>query len=474
MPSPEPPPVGGSSKTAVRLRRTSLTQRACARVPRAARLALIAAIAFGATGCATYTDHLAQASNAASAGNFAAAVQDMNALMGVSRSDELPDQWTGDRPLAALERGSLQQALTKFPDSTRDFSGAEPALELLDMKTDPIGALGSYLYSDSVKTYRTPPTERLALNPINSLNFLARGDLDGAAVEARRFQVMRDYLDSRDIKAEGPATLGAYLSGFIFERRGEGDRALRYYEEALAGGPLASLDAPIVRLARANPYRGPRITAVLARETNAPGEVAPPTELLVVLSVGRVPHKIPQRIPVGAAVGIAGTVASGNINFLKYGAAKVVVYPQLVNTPSMLGPAAVTLDGQPVGVEQLTDLGASIWREYDEAKPRIVLAALMRMAARAGVAEGVRAGGGKQSSLLGDLLSFLFESTLVALDRPDTRSWTMLPDRVLVARLAVAPGSHDVDVSFGGGVNRRVSLDVPKDGFAAVVVTEPR
>jgi hypothetical protein len=440
----------------------------------AARLALIAALAFGAAGCATYSDHLVQASNAASAGDFAAAVQDMNALMGVSRSDELPDQWTGDRPLAALERGSLHQAMTKFPDSTRDFSGAEPALELLDMKTDPIGALGSYLYSDSVKTYRTPPTERLALNPINSLNFLARSDLDGAAVEARRFQVMRDYLDSRDIKAEAPATLGAYLSGFIFERRGEGDRALRYYEEALAAGPLASLDAPINRLARLNPYRGPRISAVLAGEKSAPAEAALPTELLVVLSVGRVPHKIPERIPVGAAVGIAGTVASGNINFLKYGATKVVVYPQLVNTPSMLGPAAVTVDGEPIGVEQLSDLGASIRREYDEAKPRIVLAALMRMAARAGMAEGVRAGGNKQSSLLGDILSALFETTMVALDRPDTRSWTMLPDRVLVARMPIAPGPHDVDVSFGDGVTRRVSVDVPKDGFAAAVVTEPR
>jgi uncharacterized protein len=75
---------------------------------------------------------------------------------------------------------------------------------------------------------------------------------------------------------------------------------------------------------------------------------------------------------------------------------------------------------------------------------------------------------------LGDVLSILFESTLVALDRPDTRSWTMLPDRVLVARLPVAPGSHTVDVGFGGGVNHRVAVDVPNGGFTAVVVTEPR
>src|SRR6202795_2139963 len=120
---------------------------------------------------------------------------------------------------------------------------------------------------------------------------------------------MRVYLASLDITAEGPATLGAYLAGFVFERRGEGDRALRYYEEALAGGQLESLDAPISRLARFNPYRGPRLSAVLARQKSPPGATTLPSELLVVLSVGRVPHKEARRIPIGAAVSIAGTFA---------------------------------------------------------------------------------------------------------------------------------------------------------------------
>ena len=174
-----------------------------ARVRSATRLALVVSVAVAASGCATYADRLNQANRSASAGNYAGAVADVNAVLGVASTDELPNQWTGDRPLAALERGSLQQALGSYPGSTRDLSGAEPALELLDMKTDPVGELGSYLYSDSVKTYRTPPSERLSLNPINLLNYLAVGDLDGAAVEARRFQVMRDYLASRDITGRG-------------------------------------------------------------------------------------------------------------------------------------------------------------------------------------------------------------------------------------------------------------------------------
>jgi hypothetical protein len=441
--------------------------------PAAAAVAVV--LALGALGgCATYVDRVDRATLSASRGDYEDAIGAMNEVLGVGSADELPDGWRGDRPLAVLERGMLQQATGRYGGAARDLSAAEQELELLDLKTDPIGALGSYLYSDSVKTYKTPPSERLALNAINLLNYLARGDLDGAAVEARRFQVMREYLSSLEIDAAGPATLGTYLAGFVFERRGEGDRALRYYEETLERGPLESIVAPVLRLARFNPYRGPRLAELLAGGGGGEEGGAPDGELLIVLNLGRVPHKEPRRIPVGAAVGIAGAVLTNDLDFLKYGATKVVVYPELVETPSFLGSPTVLVDGRPTGVEELTDLGQAVREEYEEAKPKIVAAALTRLATRAAVAEGVRAGGSQESQLLGDVLAILFESFLVALDRPDTRSWTMLPERVLVARLPVESGQHTVEVSFDGRATRRLTVDVARAGYAAVVVTEPR
>ncbi|MBI3784720.1 MAG: hypothetical protein HY270_15110 [Deltaproteobacteria bacterium] len=426
-----------------------------------------------ASGCATYVDSLDKATRATSAGNYEEALVTMNGALDVPSADELPNQWKGDRPLIALERGSLQQSLGRYRGAARDLSAAEGNLELLDLSTDPVGTLGSYIFSDSLKTYRTPPTERLSVNAINMLNYLAVGDLDGAAVEARRFQVMRDYLAAQNIQADRPAALGTYLAGFTFEHRGEGDRALRYYEEALGGGRLESLDGAVSRLARANPYRGPRLSQVLSRN----GKQGGPTverELLVVLALGRVPHREPKRIPVGLAVGMAGTYVSHDINFLKYGASKVVVYPELVSTPSTLGEPAVQVDGEAVQVEELADLGSAIRQEYEEMKPKIIAAALTRMASRAAIAEGIRAGGRQQSDLLGDILSILFESALVAFDRPDTRSWTLLPSRILVARVVLKPGAHDVTVGFGGRSNRTVTVDAANSDFATVVVTEPR
>ncbi len=441
------------------------------------RLAAVVLFAFAAaSGCATYSDRIQVASQAAFAGDYTAGVASLNGALGVSADDELPSRWGTEGALATLERGSLLQAMTEYDASARNFSGAEQELELLDLSLDPVGALGSYIYSDSAKTYKAPPSERLALNAINLLNYLAKGDLENAAVEARRFQVMRDYLDAEEIPEYGVGVLGSYLAGFVFDRRGEGDRALRYYEEALLAGSLESLQRPAARLARHNSYRGPRLKRLLQQAPAVAATNSAPTEVLVVLSLGRVSHKVPERIPLGAAVGIAGAYITQDADWLARGVAKVVVYPELVSTPSQLGSPSVRIDGNEVAVERLINLDTAVRREYDDLKPQIIAAGVTRLAARAAVAEGVRAAGNQESDALGAVLGVVVESAMVALDRPDTRSWTMMPGDVLVARVPVSPGSHSIDVTFQGlaSADRQLTVDIPAGGYAAIVVTEPR
>jgi len=100
------------------------------------------------------------------------------------------------------------------------------------------------------------------------------------------------------------------------------------------------------------------------------------------------------------------------------------------------------------------------------------------MIARAIAAEGARAAGneaGGAGALIGLLAALATEGSLVALDKPDTRSWTFLPDQVSVSRTAVSPGRHEMEVTIPGVAEARtISVDVPKAGFAVVVVTVPR
>jgi len=170
--------------------------------------ALAVVVTVVASGCATYSDRMAAAMRSSAAGDYASAVASIDSALGVESGAALPQSWNGDRALAVLERSSLQQASEQFEDSARGMSAAEAELEVLDLSADPIGTFSSYVYSDSSRTYRSPPSERLSLNALNLLNYLARGDLEGAAVEARRFQVMRDYLDSIKVEASGRAAVG--------------------------------------------------------------------------------------------------------------------------------------------------------------------------------------------------------------------------------------------------------------------------
>jgi uncharacterized protein len=422
------------------------------KLPRAALLCC-AAIAFG---CATYSDRLRGAHEVAERDDWPAAEDRINAILGVDSRADLPKTGDSDRSLAVLERAVVLQAQGAWSESARDLSAAENELELIDLKLDTVGKIGSYIYSDSAKAYRASPLELVAISVLNMLNYLAMSDLSGAAVEARRYQVMRDYLDNMGLDLPR-GRIGAYLAGFIFERLGESERALRYYQDVIEQTKLRTLDEPIARRAR-RPGSG---------------------EVLVVIGAGRTPIKVPQRIPIGAAVGIAGTSISGDPRVLEHSIFKVVVYPELRQVPSAVTGARVRIGDRDAQPELVTDIAAEMTREYEQIKPRIIAAALTRMIARAAVSEGAIAAGrkaGGAGEVVGIVAGLGAEALLVGLDKPDTRSWTFLPGRVWVARVPVAPGAHEVVVQLeGAGLReRRVPVEVAEGGWAAVVVNEPR
>ena len=82
-------------------------------------------------------------------------------------------------PLVLLERGSILHALGRFLESAKNLQAAEGELELLDLSNDAGGKIAKYIWSDSATKYKTPPVEKLSLNALNMINYLAVGDLNG-------------------------------------------------------------------------------------------------------------------------------------------------------------------------------------------------------------------------------------------------------------------------------------------------------
>jgi hypothetical protein len=302
----------------------------------------------------------------------------------------------------------------------------------------------------------------------------------------------------------------------VFERLGETDSALRYYDEALQEQQFPSLRGPVARLAARSSYRSPRIDALLgtpsaalerpantlfAQEaapteaaepttataepaTTAPAEPPPPPppgELLVVMNVGRVPYKVPERMPIGLAIGLGATFITGSTAILERSALKFVIYPELVPSRALFNTGELRVDGQEWPLELATNLDAEIVREYEALKPKIIGAAITRLIVRAGVAEGARAAGNQAKdgagAVVGLLAALAAEGALVAADKPDTRSWTLLPAFVFVARVPVNPGQHKVSVTaMGSGARERhdFTVDVKAGGFAVLDVTTLR
>jgi tetratricopeptide (TPR) repeat protein len=446
---------------------------ACGRLARTAVLALLLA----SVGCATYSDKMKTAQQSATAGDFASSIQVVDGLIDADPG-ELPTQFGGETGLALLERGTLSQALGNYGGSARDFQTADKELEFLDLSDDTAGSIGQYVYSDSATKFRTSPTEKLALNGFNMMNYLAQGDVRGARVEARRFTVMRQYLDNfQPGKAHG--TFGSYLAGFTMEQLGEFQSAMRYYDEALQDRPFETLREPLARLSRLTTFRGKNITPFLAQ-----GAAPPQTsskdhgDLLVVVSIGRVPYKVPERMPIGAAIGLAGAWISGNPEVLGYTATKFIVYPELVENANVYTDAGVRVDGRGVRPELASNLGAEIRAEYEAIKPRIIGAAVSRMIVRAAAAEGARAAAeaASDSSGWGWVAALLVEGVMVAADKPDTRSWIFLPERVLIYRERLPAGSHEVAITLGGGTGAGLTrkVEIPAGGFGALIITAPR
>jgi len=428
-----------------------------------------------AGGCATYSDKMQAASRTVAAGDYAGGVQSIEKLLKVE-SGGMPKDWNSEETLAVLERGTLLQALQRWEESSRDFKEADKQLDFLDLSGDAIGTIGEFVYSDSAGKYVTSPTEKLSINAFNMLNYLARSDAAGARVEARRFTTMQSYLKQFDPE-HAYGTLGSYLAGFTMETLGDPTAALRYYDEVLQVRELESLREPVTRLARTSPYRGKKLTAYLEARPAPASSQGAPTEVLVIAAIGRVPYKIPERMPVGAAVGLAGAYITGNPAILGYGAFKFVNYPKLVPWPSAFTGASISIDGQASKMEFASNLGSEIQNEYDELLPRILGAAISRMIVRAAAAEGARqAGQSGGNEAAGWAAALITEALLTAADKPDTRSWLFLPGSIFVHRQTLAPGTHSVAVTLNGPATESHSFDfeLAEGQRQVLVVTAPR
>jgi len=437
--------------------------------------ALLCALSLFELGCAGHESRTKTALAALDQGSPEAALAALDEELGAASADALPPLSDKDSALLLLDRGSVLQSMGRFKLSARDLGVADKAIDLLDMSRSAADDVGKYLFSDEAGPYKAPAYEKLLINTINLVNYLALNDLTGAKVEARRLAVIQKYVHDHEDES-GLLGVGSYLAGFAFEKAGSRDEALNFYDEALRHAQYASLRDPL-RVLTGGQSRTPGIDALVAgtEPLSAVGETGE-AEIVVVIGFGRVPQKIPVRLPIGLAL----TMVSNDLSPHDRARANELAAKGLVtwvNYPT-IGPGqggyaipTFTLDGAQQGLEEALDVEAEVRKAWKKNESTIVLSAITRMVTRlvAGeVTQGVtEAAAGKDSGPLGAILGLFATATLAAFDTPDTRCWATLPARLAVGRLRVPAGKH-VIVLGARGEARKKTVELTPGGWAVV------
>jgi tetratricopeptide (TPR) repeat protein len=445
-------------------------------------------------GCAGHAARTESARTALDANNPQRALTMLNEQLEVKSSKELPEEVDGDNALLLLDRSSVLQQVGEYQLSSRDLEVADKQVEMLDFSRSTADDIGRYLFSDDTGAYKSPPYEKLLINTMNMVNYLVRGDLNGARIEARRFAVMQKYLSENESASSALLGPGSYLAGFIFEKSGNPQEALRYYDEALAAGDFETLNASIAELATRASYRSPRITEILNQtggtpastptggtstqqgaaavppaESPTPAEAEKPAELLVILCFGRVPAKVAKRVPIGLALTYASGALSPNDHaransLAAQGLVTWVNYPELEPAKQYremplfeLNEGQQELDGVPID-----QLSVAAW---NEGKGAVIASAITRMISRVVAGKAAEKAGGDGG--VGLLLSLATQATLTAVDTPDTRSWSTLPGRIALGRVKLPAGKHTLKLSARGQTLKK-TIELQPGGWAAL------
>jgi hypothetical protein len=450
-------------------------------------LALTAAILVA--GCAGHASRTEGARTALDHGRPKEALRLLNEELDVDGSDKVPDKVGGDDALLLLDRAMVLQSVAsrsearsprEYAWSSRDLEIADKQVEVLDFSRNAVHDVGKYLFSDSSGPYKAPTYEKLMINTMNMVNYLVRGDLSGAKIEARRLAVMQRFVSEHEAHGASLLGPGSYFAGFAFEKSGNAQEAMLFYDEALQYGNYASLGEPIRRLAPSTTYRTPRIRAIVEAvpppgdtPNAAPAPEDESAEILVVISFGRVPAKISKRIPIGLALTyVSGAMSPGDMNRANYLAAQGLVtwinYPELGRPRGTYETPAFALDGAFQRLEGVLAVDLEAKKAWEGARGTVIASAITRMIARVVAGEAIRRS--TNDGLLGALLSLGTQATLTAFDTPDTRSWSTLPARIAIGRVRVSPGTHVVDVD-ASGVRKRQTISVAPKGWAVVNLT---
>jgi hypothetical protein len=414
---------------------------------------------------------------------------DAAALVEKSKDDVYGDK---NALLYYLDHGMLLHLAGNYTESNAAFENAKRLARELFTKSITTEA-STLLISDNMRPYYGEDFERAMVNIFSSLNYVMLGQQDEALVEARQADQLLKTLQTnygyKDVYKEDAFV--RYLMGMLYENSGETNDAFISYKQALeaykqyvkdygvttpqelvsdalrTGGQLGMSD-DIQDIT--NTYKG----AALTKSPDGYGE-------LVILDyngfspekidsffefsfgwgwayVGQVDAKGDEQAQVQQANAIARSIASEE--------QVRMAFPKYIPVKYRITGLEASVDGSAaVKGEIAEDIGKIAEKNLDDRIARVRIRAIVRSVIKFALARNISQ---KVEQSSGELSGWLAKKLLTvastATELADKRSWRSLPDKIIVLRLQLPQGKHDVNLKFvdsnGSEVSSRVLTGV--------------
>jgi hypothetical protein len=386
-------------------------------------------------GCATYTEQVAKVRTTLASGD------PEQAMMLLEKSDVAKRQ--RDEVLFLMERGMLNYLSVRMQEASQDWARAlrrsEELYTLSISKT-----LGSLTVAENLTDYEGEDHEKVFLPIFSSMAFFSSGELPKAQVEIRKtYEVINQLKLDKDESAriDGFPYL---MSALIYETNANWDAAIIEYRKALilynkvnndySGSKIRSIVADslwriaehrrrddVLDFLREQGFSKPQDSLA---DLNSQGEV------FVVVEDGHSPIKVAKDYGLNLGTSII------NVSFPKY---------ERVSMPRPQ--TAIYCDNAVCGTAyKSSDIGLLA----ESALERRRIRDFAKMTARLILKEKARQQAEKH---LGSVGSLALMVTNIVTERADTRSWTLLPATIQVARIKI-PADKDVTI----GIQSRATL----------------
>jgi hypothetical protein len=396
---------------------------------------LVVLAVFVLPGCATYSVSIAQVEHDTSNRNLDGALKSL---------DEL--KLTGaDQMLYHLNKGTLLHFQGDYAASNQQFESAKRLMEKLSAISI-VEQTGSVVMNDTVKAYEGFGNEQLLIYAFEELNYLQSGHIDEAAVEARQFDIKQRLVAEKDQDAAYlSGAFVRYLNGMTYEEAGERDSARIDYRKAVDGysaqskitgsGVPATLKADLDRLE--NPLAKNRLDTEQKSDGLAlrPPDARNSGEVVFILYDGLGPTLAESFVRIANPDPLHGTAIMS------------IAVPKFVQRPVPVARFELAEGSQAASSELVEDVNAIAKKSLDDRLPAITARAVARMVVKNSMAKQVKnQSGDKGTGAL--LMSIASDVGAIVTERADTRSWSLLPGNILMARLALPAGTHDLKATY--------------------------